>query len=92
MAGSLFRTKSIDRLMSEAAATGEGTLKRTLGPMSLVALGIGAIIGAGLAGIIYQRAGHAWPFLTCAILLALACVVTVFFRPGRDASPASAAR
>ena len=61
MAGSLFRTKSIDRLMSEASATGEGTLKRTLGPLSLVALGIGAIIGAGLfvrtAAAIADRAG-----------------------------------
>ena len=61
MAGSLFRTKSIDRLMNEAAATGEGTLKRTLGPLSLVALGIGAIIGAGLfvrtAAAIADRAG-----------------------------------
>ncbi len=61
MAGSLFRTKSIDRLMSEAAATGEGTLKRTLGPWALVALGIGAIIGAGLfvrtAAAIADRAG-----------------------------------
>ncbi len=61
MAGSLFRTKSIERLMADAAATGEGTLKRTLGPMSLVALGIGAIIGAGLfvrtAAAIADRAG-----------------------------------
>ena len=61
MAGSLFRTKSIDRLMSEAGATGEHTLKRTLGPLSLVALGIGAIIGAGLfvrtAAAIADRAG-----------------------------------
>ncbi len=47
--------------MSEAAASGEGTLKRTLGPLSLVALGIGAIIGAGLfvrtAAAIADRAG-----------------------------------
>ena len=61
MAGSLFRTKSIDRLLGEASATGEGTLKRTLGPMALVALGIGAIIGAGLfvrtAAAIADRAG-----------------------------------
>jgi APA family basic amino acid/polyamine antiporter len=57
----LFRTKSIDRLMADAAATGEGTLKRTLGPMALIALGIGAIIGAGLfvrtAAAIADRAG-----------------------------------
>src|SRR5216110_1292439 len=57
----LFRTKSVDALMAQAAATGEGTLKRTLGPMSLVALGIGAIIGAGLfvrtAAAIADRAG-----------------------------------
>ena len=47
--------------MADAAATGEGTLKRTLGPMALVALGIGAIIGAGLfvrtAAAIADRAG-----------------------------------
>jgi basic amino acid/polyamine antiporter, APA family len=57
----LFRTKSVDLLMADAAATGEGTLKRTLGPMALVALGIGAIIGAGLfvrtAAAIADRAG-----------------------------------
>jgi len=57
----LFRTKSIDRLLADAAASGEGTLKRTLGPVALVALGIGAIIGAGLfvrtAAAIADRAG-----------------------------------
>ena len=61
MAGSLFKVKSIDRLMAEAGSTGEGTLKRTLGPVALVALGIGAIIGAGLfvrtAAAIADRAG-----------------------------------
>jgi APA family basic amino acid/polyamine antiporter len=57
----LFRTKSVDRLRADADASGEGTLKRTLGPLSLVALGIGAIIGAGLfvrtAAAIADRAG-----------------------------------
>jgi basic amino acid/polyamine antiporter, APA family len=61
LAGSLFRTKSIDRLLADAAASGEGTLKRTLGPLQLIALGIGAIIGAGLfvrtAAAIADRAG-----------------------------------
>jgi basic amino acid/polyamine antiporter, APA family len=58
---SLTRTKPIDQLIAEGAATGEGTLKRTLGPGALVALGIGAIIGSGLfvrtAAAIADRAG-----------------------------------
>jgi APA family basic amino acid/polyamine antiporter len=67
----LFRTKSIDLLLAEGAATGEGSLKRTLGPVALVALGIGAIIGAGLfvrtAAAIADRAG---PSVTLAFLVA----------------------
>ena len=34
--------------MGEAEETGEHSLKRSLGPWSLIALGIGAIIGAGI--------------------------------------------
>lgn len=45
---SLFAKKPLAHLMQEAAAQGEGALKRTLGPGALIALGIGAIIGAGL--------------------------------------------
>src|ERR1041385_554314 len=44
---SLFQVKPLDRLVAEADA-GEVHLKRSLGPGNLVALGIGAIIGAGL--------------------------------------------
>lgn len=58
---SLFRTKSIDHLLAESRESGENGLKRTLGPGALVALGIGAIIGAGLfvrtAAAIADRAG-----------------------------------
>ena len=43
----LFRKKSIDQIISISQG-GEHKLKRTLGPMSLISLGIGAIIGAGL--------------------------------------------
>lgn len=43
----LFKKKSIPGLLREAAAN-EGGLKKTLGAWSLIALGIGAIIGAGL--------------------------------------------
>ena len=57
------RTKSIDRLLDDAKATGEHTLKRTLGPVSLISLGIGGIIGAGLfvrtAAAIADRSGPA---------------------------------
>jgi APA family basic amino acid/polyamine antiporter len=57
--------------MADAGATGEGTLKRTLGAWSLVALGIGAIIGAGLfvrtAAAIADRAG---PSVTLAFIVA----------------------
>ena len=44
---SLFETKSLARIQAEADA-GETHLKKTLGAVNLVALGIGAIIGAGL--------------------------------------------
>jgi len=47
--------------MTEAQDVGEHSLKRTLGPINLVMLGIGAIIGAGLfvrtAAAIADRAG-----------------------------------
>ena len=70
-AGPLFRTKSLDRLMADVAGSGETTLKRTLGPFSLVTLGIGAIIGAGLfvrtAAAIAERSG---PSVTLAFLVA----------------------
>jgi APA family basic amino acid/polyamine antiporter len=43
----LFRCKSIDKLIAEAEQP-EHRLRKTLGPWSLTALGIGAIIGAGI--------------------------------------------
>ena len=47
MASSLFHRKSLDRIISDAEKP-EHQLKRVLGPVSLTALGIGAIIGAGI--------------------------------------------
>ena len=47
MAKSLFTTKSLASILAEAKAN-EGGLKKTLGAANLVALGVGAIIGAGL--------------------------------------------
>ena len=69
MPGSLFRTKSIDRLMSDHEG-GAVTLKRTLGAGALVALGIGAVIGAGIfvrtAAAIAERSG---PSVTIAFMV-----------------------
>ena len=46
---SIFRTKNLDQLASDA----EGThLKRSLGAMDLISLGIGAIIGTGIFAVI----------------------------------------
>src|SRR5678815_422647 len=57
----LFAKKPLDVLMHEAGDTSDQSLKRTLGPISLVLLGIGAIIGAGLfvrtAAAIADRSG-----------------------------------
>ena len=59
--GNLFKKKPLGRLMAEAEEVGEHTLKRSLGWVNLVALGIGGIIGAGLfvrtAAAIADRAG-----------------------------------
>jgi basic amino acid/polyamine antiporter, APA family len=71
MGNPLVATKPLDALLKEAAEIGEHSLKRALGPLSLVALGIGAIIGAGLfvrtADAIAQRSG---PSVTLAFILA----------------------
>src|SRR5207245_10220508 len=57
----LFARKPLARLMAEAQEVGEHSLKRSLGWVNLVALGIGGIIGAGLfvrtAAAIADRAG-----------------------------------
>src|SRR5215831_661929 len=59
--GKLFKKNPLDLLMYEANQVGEHTLKRSLGWVNLVALGIGGIIGAGLfvrtAAAIADRAG-----------------------------------
>lgn len=44
----LFIKKPLADLMTEANDSGSKSLKRILGPWSLIALGVGVIIGAGL--------------------------------------------
>src|SRR6201988_3984485 len=56
MGNPLFATKPLDVLMKEAGDTGEHSLKRALGPVNLITLGIGAIIGAGIFVLTGQAA------------------------------------
>lgn len=68
---SLFVRKPMDVLMNEASETGSHTLKRTLGPVALIALGIGAIIGAGLFSITgLAAANNAGPAITISFIVA----------------------
>jgi APA family basic amino acid/polyamine antiporter len=78
----LFRTKSLDALVSDTHEPGH-QLRRALGPWNVVALGVGAIIGAGIFATIgtaaagdAQRPG-AGPALTLSFTLtAVVCGFT----------------
>ncbi|MBO9682027.1 MAG: amino acid permease, partial [Flavisolibacter sp.] len=68
---SLFVRKPMATLLQEAQESGSHTLKRTLGAAGLVALGIGAIIGAGLFSITgMAAANHAGPAITISFIVA----------------------
>ena len=68
---SLFATKSIEQLKVEARETGEHSLKRVLGPVNLVTLGIGAIIGTGIFVLTGQAAAaYAGPAIVLSMVLA----------------------
>ena len=71
----LWATKSIAALRAEAEAGGERSLKRTLGPLNLTTLGIGAIIGAGIFVLTGQAAAlHAGPAVPLSMaLVGVAC-------------------
>lgn len=66
---SLFATKPLDQLMKEAQESGEHSLKRTLGPFQLTALGVGAIIGAGIFVLSGLGAHYAGPGLMLSFVL-----------------------
>src|ERR1041385_8177233 len=66
----LFATKSLDRILAESEG-GKHQLKKTLGPVNLVALGIGAIIGAGLFSLTgIAAADHAGPAVVLSFVVA----------------------
>src|ERR1700739_400442 len=65
----LFATKPLDLLMKEAEETGEHSLKRTLGVFQLTALGVGAVIGAGIFVLSGLGAHYAGPGLMLSFVL-----------------------
>jgi APA family basic amino acid/polyamine antiporter len=71
----LWATKSITELRAQADETTERSLKRHLGPWGLTALGVGAIIGAGIFVLTGQAAAlHAGPAVWMSmILVGIAC-------------------
>ena len=70
----LLATKSLKTLMAEME--GSDRLKRVLGPVSLTALGIGAIIGSGIFVLVGKAAhNNTGPALTLSFVVAgLACI------------------
>lgn len=69
MGNSLFVKKPMSMLLNESQETGEHTLKRTLGPISLTALGVGAIIGAGIFVLSGLGAHYAGPGLMLSFVI-----------------------
>src|SRR3981189_1985767 len=65
----LFARKPMNVLLAEAKAEGEGTLERCLGPFQLTALGVGAVIGAGIFVLSGLGAHYAGPGLMLSFVL-----------------------
>lgn len=65
----LFAKKSMESLMNEAHEEGTHSLERSLGPVSLTMLGIGAVIGAGIFVLSGLGAHSAGPSLMLAFVL-----------------------
>src|ERR1700744_2573325 len=67
----LFAIKPLASLQQEAGEEGQHTLKRSLGPVNLITLGIGAVIGAGIFVLTGQAAAlHAGPAVALSFVIA----------------------
>src|SRR6059036_1100827 len=69
MGNPLFARKSMSMLLEECQEEGGHSLKRTLGPFQLTALGVGAIIGAGIFVLSGLGAHYAGPGLMLSFVL-----------------------
>ena len=67
MAG-LWAKKTLEMLRAEAAESEHG-LRRALGPLALISLGIGAIVGAGIFVLSGVAAQHTGPALVLSVIV-----------------------
>jgi APA family basic amino acid/polyamine antiporter len=68
---SLFATKSLETILKDSDGGGEAALKRVLGPITLLALGVGAIVGAGIFVLTGAAAAqYAGPAVVLSFILA----------------------
>ena len=82
MSNTLFRKKSIEAILENAGIenhdhNGEGKLKKVLKVRDLIALGIAAVIGAGIFSTIGQAAYDGGPGVTFLfVIVAITCGFT----------------
>jgi basic amino acid/polyamine antiporter, APA family len=69
MGNPLFAKKPMSMLLAESTEAGTHSLKRTLGPFQLTALGVGAVIGAGIFVLSGLGAHYAGPGLMLSFVL-----------------------
>ena len=72
----LFRRKNLDQLAHDAETSTDGQLKRSLGPVDLISLGIGAIIGTGIFAIIGTAASGGAGHLGAGPAVSLSFIIT----------------
>ena len=73
---SLFRRKSVDLVLRDAEAGAETHLRRTLGPVDLISLGIGAVIGTGIFAVIGTAAAGGPEHLGAGPAVSLSFLIT----------------
>ncbi len=71
----MFRVKSLDSLIGDVERGGQ-SLKRTLGPVQLTSLGVGAIIGAGIFSTVGTAAAGGADHLGAGPAIILSFVLT----------------
>ena len=87
--GQLFARKTVDQCIADSEVG--GGMRRTLGPVQLTALGIGAIIGAGIFAAIGTAitgdAGHVGAGSAIVVSIVLAGVTSALAAIGRLVAP-----